>query len=133
MKKLIILVACFSVFAASQCKKKEVQDFLPGDWGILTFKENDIDKTSSFNIAYQGYKLSFDAKGRYTEFYHPQGGVETTITGTWTLENDNSQLVLADDNPSSTKKLRTMKVLHELSSTNLDLGEDNKEYDLRKQ
>ena len=132
MKKLLIIAICFLALS-TKCKKKETKDFLPGGWGILTYKENNVEKTSEFNISHQGYKITFDAKGNYTEIYHSPSTGETTIMGTWTLENNNMKLVLVDNNPNSSIKLRTLNVLREISPTDLDLGEGNKEFDLRKQ
>jgi hypothetical protein len=131
MKKLIVIATCF-LLLSSKCKKKEAQDYLPGSWGILTYKENNIDKTSDFNIAFQGFKLTFDAKGNYTEYYNSPTTGEKTITGTWTLENNNLKLVLVDNDPNSANKLRTFNVVDGISATVLDIVEDNKEYDLRK-
>ena len=132
MKKVFIIIFCFLALA-TKCKKKEPKDHLEGNWGILTYKENNIEKTSDFNIAFQGYKLSFDAKGNYTEFYRSPSTGETTITGTWTLENNNLKLVLVDNNPNSPNKIRTFQVVQEITETTLHISEGNKDYDLRNQ
>lgn len=132
MMKKLILIAFFFIAISSKCKKKEAKDYLPGTWGVLTYKQDDLDKTSDFNLAFPGYKFTFDAKGNYTEFYRNIFGVETTIKGTWTLENSNLQIILVDNNPNSTTKIRTFNVLQPISETVLNVGENNKEYDLRK-
>ena len=131
MKKLIILSLCFMAMA-SKCKKKEAKDYLPGTWAVLTYKENGVDKTTDFQLVYQGYKITFDAKGNYTEFYRLLGA-ETTIKGTWTLESSDLIIKLVDNDPNSSNKIRTFNVLQPISETQLDVGEGSKEYDLRKQ
>ena len=132
MKNLVLIALCFLVMSLT-CKKNEPRDFLPGNWGILTYKENDIDKTADFNIEFQGYKLTFDAKGNYSEFHHPFSTGEKLVTGTWTLENNNLQLVFVDNDPNSASKIRTFDVLGPITSTELNIKEGIKEYDLRKQ
>ena len=118
---------------SSKCKKHEAKDYLPGSWGILTYKENDTDRTSEFNISHGGYRLSFDAKGNFTEFYRNAQNLETTIKGTWTLENNNLQLTLVDNNPNSTEKLRVYTVVQEITNNTFGISRDMHEYDLGKQ
>ncbi len=125
----MVVIAC--MLLSSSCHKKQPVDFIPGAWGVLTYIESGKDKTSDFNITFQGYKITFDAKGNFTEFYRTLLG-EVTITGTWTLENNNTRLTLVDNNPNSTNKIRIYTVL-QLTETVFNVGETNKEYDLRKQ
>jgi hypothetical protein len=132
MNKLVITLFCFLALA-SKCKKKEPADLLPGNWGILTHKENNTDNTASFNISHQGYKLSFDSRGKFTEFYRAQSVVEVTINGTWTLENNNQTLILVDNDPNSNDKIRTYTLVHEITATALDIARGSEELDLRKQ
>ena len=115
----------------TSCHKKKPVDYIPGAWGVLTYIESGKDKTSDFNITFQGYKITFDAKGNFTEYYRTILG-EVTITGTWTLDNNNTHLTLVDNNPNSTNKIRIYTVL-QLTETVFNVGESNKEYDLRKQ
>ena len=50
-----------------------------------------------------------------------------------TLDKNDLQITLVDNNPASTNKIRLFNVLVPISETRLDVGEGNKEYDLRKQ
>ena len=131
MKNLLLLSICL-ITLGTQCRKKEAKDFLPGTWAVLTYKQDNIDNTTNFQLLYQAYKITFDAKGNYTEFYRYLG-VDVTITGTWTLDKNDLQITLVDNNPASTNKIRLFNVLVPISETRLDVGEGNKEYDLRKQ
>ncbi len=131
MKKLLFIFICFLAIA-SNCKKKTAKDNLVGSWGILNYIENGVEKTSDFNLIYQGYKITFDAKGNYKEYYRNVFGIETNISGTWTLESNNLQLILVDNDPNSVNKLRTFNVLTPITDSELNVGETNKEYDLRR-
>ncbi|MCX6189725.1 MAG: lipocalin family protein [Bacteroidetes bacterium] len=132
MKNFILFWLCLALFA-SKCKTSEPKDFLPGTWGILSYSLDGMDKTADFNLAFPAYHLSFDAKGNFTESYRNILGDDIIIKGTWTLESNNLQLVLVDNNPNSINKMRTFNVLQPITETVLVIGEGNKEYDLRKQ
>jgi hypothetical protein len=106
------------------------KDLLPAKWGILTFRENGLDKTIEFGNNHQAYYLNFDAKGNFTESYH-NSVAEITVNGTWTLDDDKMQLMLVDNDPNSSNKVRTYNVMR-LNTDTLDISLGNAEYDLRK-
>lgn len=125
MKYLLLLCVIFVVSAAT-CKKKQPIDYLPGTWGVALYKEGGVDKTNQFLTTFQAYQLILDAKGNYTIFYMYLGA-EIVIKGTWTLENNNTQLTLVDNDPNSKKKIRILTV-NTIAENSLTLSEDGKEY-----
>jgi len=130
MKNYTILIL-FAIFFLTNCKKKEMVDYIPGTWGVFSYLEDGIDKSNDFALTYQAYKIIFDAKGTYEEFYRYQG-VETSIQGTWTLENNNSNLILIDNNPSSLQKMRVYQVTDIITIDAMKLCISNKVYNYHK-
>ncbi|MBS4042647.1 MAG: hypothetical protein KGZ59_02400 [Chitinophagaceae bacterium] len=92
MKKLLSLFLASSLLFSS-CKKDDdvisttnvSSTVSNGTWRITYFAESGVNKTSNYN----GYNFTFGANNVVTAVKNT-----TTVTGTWTMGNDNSKVKL---------------------------------------
>ena len=98
LKTLAALLIVTALLMPIGCKKVIYEKLLEGTWRVITYYKNGVDSTSSFFILYQDYTLTFHPDGAFTETTLAVGLLPVTITGTWELINNASQLTLIDNN-----------------------------------
>jgi hypothetical protein len=130
MKNILVFLFSFILMAASCQKTQKPQDLLPGSWGILDYALKGVDKTSDYLNNHIGYKITFDIKGNFTETWHTTNA-DFVVMGTWTLEKDNTVLMLVDNDPNSTTKIREYGISN-LTATDCKLSIGDEVIDIRK-
>jgi hypothetical protein len=130
MKSILVFVSILMMMASSCTKVEEPKDHIPGSWGILTYSQNGVDKTQEYMNNHMAYKLTFDIKGNFTETWHTSTA-DFVVTGTWTLEKDNTELMMVDNDASSINKIRQYTISN-LTATDCRLTLADEVIDIRK-
>lgn len=120
MKTILKSILLFSLAAImiTSCKKYpdgpgfsllSRKERLANTWHIGSYFENNVDKTSDFNNAYQNAKMVIDKEGNYSIYYKVFGLADYNESGTWKFSNDDDDFVTTPT--SSTGSVGTHHIL----------------------
>jgi hypothetical protein len=110
-KKTAYILFISLLFLASSCKKVKVKSvdkaLTSGSWKVVHFSEDGDDETNHFN----GYSFSFNDDGSVVAT-----NSSTTISGTWSLNKDNSN----DDSSSDVDLILNFPATNDFDELNDD-------------